>query len=219
MRIGLIGQNCGMTRIFTEAGESIPVSVIEVRPNRIVQVKTTALDGYNAVQITAGMKKASKITKPLAGHFAKAGVEAGCEIVEFRLGDVIPENIKTGGILGLDLFSVSERVDVTGFTKGKGFQGVIKRHHFAMQDASHGNSLSHRAPGSIGQRQTPGRVFKNKKMAGHLGDAKRTIQNLEIVRIDLDRNLLMIKGGVPGAPNTRLIIKPAIKMQKSKGAK
>lgn len=219
MTIGVEGKNLGMTRIFTENGESIPVSVVQVMPNRIVQLKTVQTDGYNAVQVTTGTKKASKINKPLAGHFAKAGVAAGVNLTEFRLEDKIPDNFKVGYELNLNIFKVGDLVDVTGVTKGKGFAGVIKRHHFAMQDASHGNSLSHRAPGSIGQRQTPGRVFKNKRMAGHLGDVKRTIQNLEIIRIDLERNLLMVKGGVPGAPAGDLIIKPAIKNQVSKGAK
>lgn len=219
MRIGLIGQNCGMTRIFTDAGVSIPVSVIEVKPNRIVQLKTEATDGYNAVQVTTGLKKANKVSKPVAGHYAKAGVEAGRKLIEFRLDEAIPENISVGSELKLDMFNVGDFVDVSGITKGKGFAGVIKRYHFAMQDRTHGNSRAHRAPGSIGQRQTPGRVFKGKKMCGHLGDVKRTIQNLEVIRIDLEKNLIMIKGGVPGAPSGDLIIKPAVKMQTSKRAK
>lgn len=211
MTIGLIGQKCGMTRIFTGEGETVPVTVIQVDPNRIVQLKDETTDGYRAVQVTFGHKKASKLGKSLVGHYAKASVEAGEGLWEFRLDQEEGKDLKVGAEIKADIFKVGDTVDVQGVTKGKGFAGVIKRYHFASQDATHGNSLSHRAPGSIGQRQTPGRVFKGKKMAGHLGDVNRTIRNLEVVRVDTDRNLLLIKGGVPGAPSGKLIIKPVRK--------
>lgn len=213
MTIGLIGQKCGMTRIFTGEGESIPVTVIQVYPNRVVQIKDEAGDGYRAIQVTFGHKKTSKLSKALVGHYAKANVEAGKNLCEFRLDKEEGKDFKVGTEVKVDIFKVGDIVDVQGVTRGKGFAGVIKRYHFASQDATHGNSLSHRAPGSIGQRQTPGRVFKGKKMAGHLGDAKRTIKNLEVIRVDTERNLLLIKGGVPGAPSGELIVKPVRKTE------
>jgi len=211
MTIGIIGKKVGMTRIFSEQGESLPVTVIEAKPNRIVQLKNLDTDGYSAIQVTAGNKKSSRINKSLAGHYAKANVEAGDGLWEFVLEGDEGSALKVGSEIKIDIFSAGQMVDVRGVTKGKGFAGVIKRHHFSSQDATHGNSLSHRAPGSIGQRQTPGRVFKGKKMAGHLGNAYRTVQNQEIVKVDLERNLLLILGGVPGAPGNVVVIKPAIK--------
>lgn len=212
MTIGLLGRKCGMTRIFTEDGAAIPVTVIEVLPNLITQIKTLENDGYSAIQVTTGSRKRSHITKPEAGHFAKAGVEPGNRLREFTVEDQKAlSEFTVGSELKLDRFSEGQFVDVTGITKGKGFAGVIKRHHFNAQDASHGNSLSHRAPGSIGQRQSPGKVFKGKKMAGHLGDAKRTILSQKIVRIDLERNLVLVRGAVPGAPSSFVIIRPAVK--------
>lgn len=211
MTIGIIGKKIGMTRIFTEQGESIPVSVVEALPNRIVQIKTPEKDGYDAIQITIGTVPSSKVNKAIAGHYAKANVEAGEGLWEFRLDKNEVANVKVGAEIKIDSFKVGQMVDVSGCTRGKGFAGVIKRYHFASQDASHGNSLSHRAPGSIGQRQTPGRVFKGKRMAGHLGNVNRTIQNQEIVKIDEKRNLLLVKGVVPGAPEGYVVIKPAIK--------
>ncbi|ARR50335.1 TPA: 50S ribosomal protein L3 [Photobacterium damselae] len=207
--IGLIGRKVGMTRIFTEAGVSIPVTVVEVEANRVSQVKTVETDGYNAIQITTGSKKANRVTKPEAGHFAKAGVEAGRGLWEFRLEN--NEEFAVGAELTVELFNEVKKVDVTGTSKGKGFQGAVKRWNFRTQDMTHGNSLSHRAPGSIGQCQTPGRVFKGKKMAGHMGAERVTTQNLEIVRVDAERNLLLIKGAVPGATGGNVIVKPAVK--------
>ncbi|MGL4355256.1 MAG: 50S ribosomal protein L3, partial [Aeromonas popoffii] len=199
----------GMTRIFTEDGVSIPVTVIEVEANRVTQVKSVETDGYNAIQVTTGAKKASRVTKPEAGHFAKAGVEAGRGLWEFRLNN--GEAFTVGSELKVDLLADVKLVDVTGTSKGKGFAGTVKRHNFRTQDMTHGNSLSHRAPGSIGQNQTPGRVFKGKKMAGHMGAERVTTQNLELVRVDAERNLLLIKGAVPGATNGNVIVKPAVK--------
>lgn len=210
MSVGIVGRKCGMTRVFTEDGVSIPVTVIEVEPNRITQVKSDEADGYAAVQVTTGVRRASRVTKPLAGHYAKAGVEAGRGLWEFRL-DASDEQFEVGSTIGVDRFSAGQIVDVTGVSKGKGFQGVIKRWNFSMQDATHGNSLSHRAPGSIGQNQSPGRVFKGKKMAGHMGAEQVTVQNLEVVRVDAERNLLLIKGAVPGAPGGDVIVSPAVK--------
>lgn len=207
--LGLVGKKCGMTRIFTEAGESVPVTVVEVEPNRITQVRTQETDGYDAVQVTCGARKASRMTRPEAGHFAKAGVEAGRGLWEFRLAGA--SDLQVGGQLTVELFADGQKVDVTGKSRGKGFQGGVKRWNFRTQDASHGNSLSHRAPGSIGQCQTPGRVFKGKKMAGQMGNAKVTVQSLEIVRVDAGRNLLLIKGAVPGAVGGDVIVKPAVK--------
>ncbi|WP_116474987.1 50S ribosomal protein L3 [Zobellella maritima] len=211
MAIGLVGRKLGMTRVFTEDGVSIPVTVIEVDANRVTQVKTLEKDGYQAVQVTTGTKKATRITKPEAGHFAKAGVEAGRGLWEFRLGSGEGEGIEVGAELKVDIFADVKKVDVTGTSKGKGFAGGVKRWNFRTQDATHGNSLSHRVLGSIGQNQTPGRVFKGKKMAGHMGAERVTTQNLEVVRVDVDRNLLLIKGAVPGATNGNVIVKPAVK--------
>ncbi|HEY5718530.1 MAG TPA: 50S ribosomal protein L3 [Motiliproteus sp.] len=209
MTIGLVGRKAGMTRVFTEDGVSVPVTVIEVEPNRVTQVKSTETDGYNAMQVTVGAKKSSRVNKPEAGHFAKAGVEAGRGLWEFRLAD--GEEVQVGDSLTVERFAAGQKVDVTGQSKGKGFQGVIKRWNFSMQDATHGNSLSHRAPGSIGQCQTPGRVWKGKKMSGHMGDERVTVQTLEVVRVDVERNLLLIKGAVPGAPGSDVVVKPAVK--------
>lgn len=211
MAIGLVGRKLGMTRVFTEDGVSIPVTVIEVDANRVTQVKTLEKDGYAAIQVTTGTKKANRITKPEAGLFAKAGVDAGRGLWEFRLGSGEGESIEVGAELKVDIFTDVKKVDVTGTSKGKGFAGAVKRWNFRTQDMTHGNSLSHRAPGSIGQNQTPGRVFKGKKMAGHLGNERVTTQNLEVVRVDVDRNLLLIKGAVPGATNGNVIVKPAVK--------
>ena len=211
MNIGLIGRKRGMTRVFTEEGDSIPVSVIEVSPNRITQVKTVDNDGYRALQVTIGEKRSNLVNKPQAGHFAKAGVEAGVGLWELRLADGEGDDLEAGAELQVDLFTEGQKVDVTGTSKGKGFAGVVKRHNFAMQDATHGNSLSHRAPGSIGQCQTPGRVFKGKKMAGHMGDERVTTENLEVVRVDAERNLLLIKGAVPGAPGGQVTVRPSVK--------
>ena len=209
MTIGLVGRKVGMTRIFTEDGVSIPVTVIEVEANRVTQVKSVETDGYNAIQVTTGAKKASRVTKPEAGHFAKAGVEAGRGLWEFRLNN--GETFTVGSELKVDLLADVKLVDVTGTSKGKGFAGTVKRWNFRTQDMTHGNSLSHRLPGSIGQNQTPGRVFKGKKMAGHMGAERVTTQNLELVRVDAERNLLLIKGAVPGATNGNVIVKPAVK--------
>lgn len=216
----VVGTKCGMTRVFTEEGVSIPVTVVQVLPNRITQLKNREKDGYQAIQITTGIKKRNKLTKPAAGHFAKANVEPGVGLWEFRLSE--NENLdqfQVGNELTVDRFSEGQWVDVSGVSKGKGFAGVIKRHHFAAQDATHGNSLSHRAPGSIGQRQSPGKVFKGKRMAGHLGNANCTIQSQQVVRVDKERNLILIKGVVPGAPGGKVIISPAVKKQKKEGAK
>jgi large subunit ribosomal protein L3 len=207
--IGLVGRKVGMTRVFTEEGVSIPVTVVEVEANRVTQVRTLENDGYTAIQVTAGAKKANRVTKPEAGHFAKAGVEAGRGLWEFRLEN--DEQFEVGAELTVELFNETKKVDVTGTSKGKGFQGAVKRWNFRTQDMTHGNSLSHRAPGSIGQCQTPGRVFKGKKMAGHMGAERVTTQNLEIVRVDAERNLLLIKGAVPGAIGGNVIVKPAVK--------
>jgi len=214
MTMGLVGRKCGMTRVFTEDGISIPVTVIEAQPNRITQVKTVENDGYSALQVTAGSRKASSVSRPEAGHFAKAKVEAGDLITEFRLdADDQPEEgeFEAGQELKVDLFEAGQRVDVIGTTIGKGFAGTVKRHNFRTQDATHGNSLSHRAPGSIGQNQTPGRVFKGKKMSGHMGNVRRTAQNLEVVRVDAERNLLLIRGAVPGHKGGRVVVRPSVK--------
>ena len=207
--IGLIGRKVGMTRVFTEDGVSIPVTVVEVEANRVSQVKTLETDGYAAIQVTAGSKKANRVNKAEAGHFAKAGVEAGRGLWEFRLEN--GEEFAVGAELTVELFNETKKVDVTGTSKGKGFQGAVKRWNFRTQDMTHGNPLSHRAPGSIGQCQTPGRVFKGKKMAGHMGAERVTTQNLEIVRVDAERNLLLIKGAVPGSTGGNVIVKPAVK--------
>lgn len=212
MAIGLVGRKCGMTRVFKEDGTSIPVSVIEVTANRVTQVKTLEKDGYRALQVTTGTRRASRVTKQLAGHFAKAGVEAGRGLWEFRLVDGEGADIQVGQDLTVDsVFKEGQKVDVTGISKGKGFAGAVKRHNFRTQDATHGNSVSHRAPGSIGQRQTPGRVFKNKKMAGHMGCEQVTVQTQELVRVDSERGLLLVRGAIPGAPGGDVIVKPTVK--------
>ena len=211
MTIGLVGRKVGMTRIFTEDGVSTPVTVLEVEANRISQVKTVETDGYSALQVTTGKRKASRVNKPAAGHFAKAGVEAGRGLWEFRLDANEGEGFELGGDITVSIFNDTKLVDVTGTSKGKGFQGGIKRWNFTMQHATHGVSLSHRSNGSLGQCQTPGRVFKGKKMSGHMGSVQVTTQNLELVRVDTERNLLLIKGAVPGAINGNVIIKPAVK--------
>ncbi|WP_415886128.1 50S ribosomal protein L3 [Neptuniibacter sp. QD37_6] len=209
MSVGLIGRKAGMTRVFTEDGVSVPVTVIEVEPNRVTAVKTEETDGYQAVQVTTGAKKANRLSKPEAGNFAKAGVEAGRGLWEFRLSG--GDEVNVGDELTVARFEAGQKVDVTGQSKGKGFQGGVKRWNFSMQDATHGNSLSHRAPGSIGQCQTPGRVWKGKKMAGQMGNVQVTVQTLEVVRVDAERNLLLIKGAVPGATGGDVIVKPAVK--------
>lgn len=212
MLIELTGRKCGMTRVFTENGDSVPVTVILVQPNVVTQIKNLDVDGYQAVQVTYGDKKRpNKVTKAVAGHYAKAKVEAGDGLREFGVCKDKEIPAKVGDIFAVDVFKTGDIVDVEGVSRGKGFAGVIKRYNFRCQDASHGNSLSHRAPGSIGQRQTPGRVFKGKKMCGHMGDVQRIVQNQQIMQIDKERNLLFVKGGVPGAPNGRVIIKFAIK--------
>lgn len=216
MTIGMIGRKAGMTRIFTEDGASVPVTVIEVAPNRVTQVKTTETDGYRAVQITSGERKASRVNKPLAGHFSKAGVGAGDSLREFRLGDGEGEELAAGAEISVSIFRTGQKVDVRGVTKGRGFAGGIRRHNFRGQDNTHGNSISHRAPGSIGQCQTPGRVFKGKRMAGQMGNVNRVQQNLEVVRVDEERNLLLVRGGVPGPAGGRLVVLPSVK-QKNKG--
>lgn len=215
MAIGVIGRKAGMTRIFTETGETVPVTVIEVQPNRVCQLKSADTDGYAAVQVATGSRKASRVTKPMAGHFAKAGVDAG-GLREFRLDDGEGSDLAVGGTITVELFEVGQKVDVRGVTKGRGFAGVIRRHNFRTQDATHGNSLSHRAPGSIGQNQTPGRVWKGKRMAGHMGAVNRCQQNLEVVRVDADRNLILVRGGVPGPAGGELMVLPSVK-QKNKG--
>ena len=213
MTMGLVGRKCGMTRVFTDDGVSIPVTVIEAQPNRITQVKTVDVDGYRALQVTAGSKKASRVSKPEAGHFAAAKVEAGDLVKELRLPDSDSTEYEIGSDLRVDIFTEGQKVDVIGTSIGKGFAGVIKRHNFKMQDATHGNSLAHRAPGSIGQNQSPGRVFKGKKMSGHMGNVRRTTQNPEVVRVDTERNLLLIKGAVPGHKGGSVVVRPAIKLK------
>ena len=214
MTIGIVGRKVGMTRIFTDDGASLPVTVIEVEPNRITQLKTLESDGYRAVQVTTGTRRTSRVTKPMAGHFAKAGVEAGRGLWEFRLDDGEGEDFAPGGEIKVDIFEQGQKVDVQGTSIGKGYAGVVKRHNFRTQDATHGNSLSHRAPGSIGQNQTPGRVFPGKKMAGHMGNKSRTSQNLEVVRVDADRNLLLVRGAVPGAKGGNVVVKATTKIKR-----
>ena len=212
MAIGLVGRKSGMTRIFTPEGVSIPVTVIEVDPNRITQVKTEERDGYTAVQVTTGTRKAQRVTKPMAGHCAKAGSLAGRGTWEFRLeNDTAAAELTPGATLGVDQFEAGQKVDISGVSKGKGFAGTIKRWNFAGQDATHGNSVSHRVPGSIGQNQSPGRVFKGKKMSGHMGNRRVTEQNLVVVRVDTERNLLLIRGAVPGSAGADVYIRPAVK--------
>jgi len=211
MTIGLVGRKCGMTRVFTDAGVTVPVTVVEALPNRISQVKSDKTDGYRAVQVTIGVRRASRVTKAMAGHFAKANVAAGYASSEFRLGKTEGEALAAGSELKVDMFTAGQIVDVTGTTVGKGFAGTMKRHNFAGGMKTHGNSVSHRAPGSIGQRQTPGRVFKGKRMSGHMGVKNRTIENLRIVEVDVPRNLLLISGAVPGAEGGRVIVRPSVK--------
>ena len=211
MSIGLVGRKSGMTRIFTEEGTSIPVTVVEVQPNRVTQIKTPETDGYTAIQVTTGSRRASRVTKGMAGHFAKANTEAGTGLWEFRAEGADIADLTTGSEIKVDLFAEGQMVDVTGTSKGKGFQGGVKRHNFQMQDATHGNSLSHRAPGSIGQCQTPGRVWKGKKMADQMGNERSTTQSLKIVRVDLENNLLLIKGALPGATGSNVVVRPATK--------
>ena len=210
-KLGLVGRKIGMTRIFTEEGVSVPVTVLDVSNNRITQIKTVETDGYNAVQVAFGSKKPSRVSKPLKGQFAKAGVEAGSKHKEFHVEYDKNCEMKVGQTLPIDMFTVGQKVDVTGTTIGKGFAGAIKRHHFSSNRASHGNSVSTNAPGSIGNRQDPGRVFPGKRMAGHLGDVQRTTQNLIIARVDPERQLILVRGAVPGASNGEIIIRPAIK--------
>ncbi|MCW8127432.1 50S ribosomal protein L3 [Microbulbifer halophilus] len=210
MTIGIVGRKSGMTRIFTEDGASVPVTVIEVAPNRVTQVKSAETDGYAAVQVTVGNRKSSRVSKPEAGHFAKANTEAGSRLFELRT-DGSDETFEIGSEITVSGFEAGQKIDVTGSSKGKGFQGGVKRWNFRTQDATHGNSLAHRAPGSIGQCQTPGRVWKGKKMAGHMGAERVTVQNLEVVRVDAERNLLLVRGAVPGAPGGDVIVRPAVK--------
>ena len=216
MTIGVIGRKAGMTRIFTDAGETIPVTVIEVPPNRVSQVKSAETDGYRAVQVAFGSRRASRVTKPLAGHYAKAGIEAGESLREFRLDDGEGADLAVGQEISVGIFEAGQKVDVRGVTKGRGFAGAVRRHNFRTQDATHGNSVSHRAPGSIGQNQTPGRVWKGKRMAGHMGAVNRCQQSLEVVRVDVERNLLLVRGGVPGPAGGRLEVLPSVKY-KNKG--
>lgn len=212
MTIGIVGRKCGMSRVFTESGESVPVSVIEVEANRVTQVKTRDNDGYDAIQVTTGTKRAALVSKPKAGHFAKAKTGAGRGLWEFRLNADDVGKYQLGAEITADVvFTAGQIVDVSGVTRGKGFAGTIKRWNFSMGDATHGNSLSHRSPGSIGQRQTPGRVFKGKKMAGHMGNANETVQNLQVVRVDVERNLLLVRGAIPGAPGGDVVVRPASK--------
>lgn len=210
-KLGLVGRKVGMTRIFTEDGESIPVTVLEVADNRVTQVKTEETDGYNAIQVAFGSKKPSRVSKPLSGHYAKAGVEAGEMLKEFHIDADKLADLKVGTTLSVEMFTVGQKVDVTGITIGKGFAGAIKRHHFSSNRASHGNSVTTRAPGSIGNRQDPGRVFPGKRMAGHLGDVQRTTQNLVVARVDVERQLLLVRGAVPGAKGGKVIVRPAVK--------
>jgi large subunit ribosomal protein L3 len=211
MAIGLVGRKAGMTRVFTDAGETVPVTVIEVLPNRVTQVKTQEKDGYRAVQVTYGARRPQLYSKAVSGHYARASVAPGRALVEFRLGDAEQTDVKAGSEIKADIFKEGDAVDVTGTTIGKGFAGTMKRHNFAGGYASHGNSLSHRAPGSIGQRQTPGRVFKGRRMSGHMGVVRRTTENLRVVQVDLERNLLLIRGAVPGAEGGQLIVRGSIK--------
>ena len=211
MSIGLVGRKRGMTRIFTEDGASVPVTVIEVSPNRVAQIRGLETDGYRAIQVTLGTRRQSLLSKAEAGHFAKNGVEPGEGLWEFRLNDGEGDDLQPGSEITVTRFEAGNKVDVTGVSKGKGFAGTVKRHNFRTQDATHGNSVSHRAPGSIGQRQTPGRVFPGKKMSGHMGSERITAQNLEVVKVDAERNLLLIRGAVPGAAGEHVIVKPASK--------
>jgi large subunit ribosomal protein L3 len=219
MPMGLLGRKCGMTRVFTEAGVTVPVTVIEVLPNRVTQVKSPEVDGYRAVQISFGTKRPQLLSGAVAGHYAKAKVAPGRTLMEFRLGANESAELAAGSEVKVDLFKAGDAVDVTGTTIGKGFAGTIKRHHFAGGMASHGNSLSHRAPGSIGQRQTPGRVFLGKRMSGHLGAVRRMTENLKVVEVDVERNLLLIKGAVPGAEGGNVIVRPSLKAARQSARK
>jgi len=216
MALGIVGRKCGMTRLFTEDGTSIPVTVVHVEPNYVCQLKTMKADGYTAIQVTTGDKKRSRVNKAEAGHFAKAKAEPGRGLWEFRVDEKKIAEVEVGQSFDASLFETGQIVDVSGITKGKGFAGVVKRHNFAMQDATHGNSLSHRAHGSTGQNQTPGRVFKNKKMAGHMGDVKCTVQTLEIMRVDVDKSIVLVRGSIPGAQNGDVLITPSVKVNTAK---
>ena len=218
MSLGLVGRKVGMTRVFTDDGDSIPVTVVDVSNNRVTQIKTPETDGYTAVQVAFGKRRANRVAKPAAGHFAKAGVEAGRVLHEFRITADQAAALKAGGTVGADIFQIGQKVDVSGISHGKGFAGVIKRHNFSSNRASHGNSVSHNKPGSIGMAQDPGRVFPGKKMPGHLGAVKRTVQNLEIVRVDAERQLLLIRGAVPGSRGGDLMVSPAVRAQRAKPA-
>ncbi len=218
MSLGLVGRMVGMMRIFTDDGDSIPVTVLDVSNNRVTQVKTPETDGYSAVQVTFGQRRASRVTKAAAGHLAKAGVEAGTVLKEFRIDAAKAAEMKAGDVVPVGMFEAGQKVDVQGVTIGKGYAGTIKRHHFSSGRATHGNSRSHNVPGSIGMAQDPGRVFPGKRMTGHLGDATRTVQNLEIARVDAERQLLLVKGAVPGAKNGQVIVSPAVKVKVKKGA-
>ncbi|HFE37940.1 MAG TPA: 50S ribosomal protein L3 [Gammaproteobacteria bacterium] len=211
MTIGVIGRKCGMTRVFTENGESVPVTVIEVEPNRITQLKTVESDGYSAMQVAVGERRASRVTKAMAGHYAKAGVAAGRKLCEFRLDEKEAAELAVGGEVNVGIFQAGQKVDVTGTSIGKGYAGTVKRHNFQIKDATHGNSLSHRTPGSIGQNQSPGKVFKGKKMSGQMGNVRCTVQTLDVVRVDEARNLILIKGAIPGAKGGDVIVRPAVK--------
>ena len=211
MSLGLVGRKIGMTRIFTDDGTSLPVTVLDVSNNRVTQIKSATTDGYSAVQVAFGVRRASRVTKAAAGHYAKAGVEAGSVLKEFTTTPEQSSSLQAGGVIGVDIFRVGQKVDVTGVTIGKGYAGTIKRHHFKSGRASHGNSKSHNVPGSIGMAQDPGRVFPGKRMTGHLGDVQRTVQNLEIVRIDAARQLLLVKGAIPGAKGGDVVVRPAVK--------
>jgi len=216
MTIGLVGRKVGMTRIFTDDGETLPVTVLDVSDNRITQIKTSTKDGYSAVQVTFGKRRASRVRKPLAGHLAKAGVEAGHTLREFRAKTEDLASLKVGGKIGVEIFKVGQLVDVAGISKGKGFAGVIKRHNFSSNRATHGNSISHNKPGSTGQNQDPGRVFPGKRMSGHLGDERRSVQNLKVVRVDAERQLLLVRGAVPGSSGRDVIVRPAVKSPAAK---
>ena len=218
MSLGLVGRKIGMTRVFTDDGAAVPVTVLDVANNRVTQIKTQETDGYSAVQVTYGKRRASRVTKPAAGHLAKAGVEAGVVLKEFKVAQDELAKFKAGDVVGVDTFSVGQLVDVTGTTKGRGFSGVIKRHHFSSNRASHGNSRSHNTPGSIGMAQDPGRVFPGKRMAGQLGNVTRTTQLLKVVRVDVERGLLLVKGCVPGADGGQIVVLPSAKTPLKKGA-
>lgn len=213
MSLGLVGRKVGMTRLFTDDGDSVPVTVVDVSNNRVTQIKTPENDGYTAVQVTYGRRRPIRVIKPAAGHFAKAGAEAGSVLKEFRISPEQASELKPGATVGVDIFKVGQKVDVSGTTIGKGFAGVIKRHNFSSNRATHGNSVSHNRPGSTGQNQDPSKVFPGKRMAGHMGDVKRTVQNLEIVRIDAERQLLMIRGALPGSKGGNVVVSPTVRVK------